>query len=103
MTVLILNRGPPPKRILFEFMGKGQRSSTGVITRNLLIGGKIFMEEDKKLEQVKGVFKYDKDTFRFHRFNIVAEEEGINGTIYVSKEFKKMPKRIVLENARANS
>ena len=61
------------------------------------------MEDKKQSEQVNGVFKYDKDTFRFHRFNILVDEDGINGTIYVSKEFKTMPKRIVLEIARANS
>ena len=61
------------------------------------------MEDKKQSEQIKGLFKYDKDTFRFHRFDIVADGDGIKGTIYVSKDFKTMPKRIVLENARASS
>ena len=58
------------------------------------------MEAEKQLKQINGVLKYFNDTKRFHRFDIIVEEDGINGTIYVSKEFKKMPKRIVLENAR---
>ena len=58
------------------------------------------MQNNEKLEQVSGVFKYVNDTKRFHRFDINVEAEGINGTIYVSKDFKTMPKRIVLENAR---
>jgi hypothetical protein len=58
------------------------------------------MENEKQLEEVNGLFKYANDTKRFHRFDITVEAEGINGTIYVSKEFKTMPKRIVLENAR---
>ena len=87
----------------FAGLDEWRPSQGGAITRNLKIKGDNFMEKNETSEQVNGLFKYDKDTFRFHRFRILIDEDGIDGSIYVSKEFKTMPKRIVLENALASS
>jgi len=48
--------------------------------------------------EVKGKFRFDQDSKRYHRFKI--EAEGIVGNIYVPKTASGIPKRIVLENAR---
>ena len=49
---------------------------------------------EKKTIQI--VARYDADTKRTHRF-ILEPVEGVSGTIYVSKETKAIPKRIVME------
>ena len=46
--------------------------------------------------EVKGSFTYEKDSKRFHRFQIETDV-GIVGTIYVPKSIKNVPKKIVLE------
>lgn len=38
---------------------------------------------------------YDKDTFRTHRYLIQANEYGITGTVYVSKEVD-VPKELII-------
>ena len=40
---------------------------------------------------------YDKDSKRFHRYSIGEQGEQIVGNLYMSKEMKTLPKRIVLE------
>jgi len=49
-------------------------------------------------QEVRGRFKYEQDSKRFHRFQIETEE-GVVGTVYVPKDLKPMPKTLVLEYA----
>lgn len=48
--------------------------------------------------EVKGKFRYEQDSKRYHRFQIETKD-GIVGTIYIPKDKESMPKRIVLEYA----
>jgi hypothetical protein len=57
------------------------------------------MSEEK---EVLGVFKYEQDSKRFHRFKIETNE-GIVGTVYVPRDKKSMPKKITLEYANKDS
>ena len=52
----------------------------------------------KQENQVQGVFRYDKDSKRYHRFQ-VETESGITGTVYVPKELKPIPRKLILEFA----
>ena len=47
---------------------------------------------------VKGKFRYDQDSKRFHRFKIETEA-GIVGAVYVPKDMDGVPKKIILEYA----
>jgi hypothetical protein len=40
--------------------------------------------------------RYDADTKRTHRF-LLESENGVAGSIYISKEAQPLPKRIVLQ------
>ena len=40
--------------------------------------------------------RYDTDTKRTHRF-LIESTEGVTGTIYVSKESRPLPRRVVIE------
>ena len=51
------------------------------------------MSESK---EVKGVFIFDQDSKRFHRFRIEGDA-GIVGTLYVPKDCKGSPEKIVLD------
>ena len=53
----------------------------------------IIMSEEK---EIKGLFKYEKDSKRYHRFQIETDA-GIVGTIYVPKDMEPMPKKLILE------
>jgi hypothetical protein len=55
--------------------------------------------EKKKMEEVNAKFKYERDTKRFHRFNIVDPdgEIEIGGTVYIAKGQDGIPKRLVLK------
>ncbi len=53
------------------------------------------MNEQK---EVKGLFRYEQDSKRFHRFQIETDT-GIVGTVYVPKGIDTMPKKLVLEYA----
>jgi len=44
----------------------------------------------------KGRFQYDKDSSKYHRFQLKAEG-GIVGTLYVPKEAKDIPETILLK------
>lgn len=50
------------------------------------------------MKEVTGKFRYEKDSKRFHRFQ-VETDEGVVGTIYVPKNIKEMPKKLVLAYA----
>jgi hypothetical protein len=53
---------------------------------------------DKK--EIKGKFRYEQDSKRFHRFKIETDTDtGVVGTVYVPKDKVTMPKKIVLEYA----
>ena len=54
------------------------------------------MAEEK---EIKGEFVYQKDSLRFHKFEI-RTAVGLVGTIYVPKDSKQMPKRIVLDYSK---
>ena len=50
------------------------------------------MSEEKK---VVGRFRYEQDSKkRFHRFKIETDE-GITGSVYVPKDKKSMPKKLI--------
>lgn len=49
-------------------------------------------------KEVKGKFRFDQDSKRYHRFQIETDA-GIVGTIYVPKSAESMPKRLILEYA----
>ncbi len=54
------------------------------------------MEETKEL---KGTLKYERDSKRYKRFRIESDY-GVVGTIYVPKDMKEQPERIVLDWAK---
>ena len=57
------------------------------------------MSEEK---EIKGLFRYEKDSIRYHRFNIELEKGvGIVSTVYIPKNIDAMPKKITLEYADA--
>ena len=49
-------------------------------------------------KEIHGKFRYEQDSKRFHRFQ-VETDVGIVGTVYVPKEAKPMPKKLILEYA----
>jgi hypothetical protein len=49
-------------------------------------------------KEIKGKFRYDQDSKRYHRFKIETDE-GIVGTVYVPKNKNSMPKKVILEYA----
>jgi hypothetical protein len=49
-------------------------------------------------KEIKGQFRFDQDSKRFHRFQIETDV-GIVGTIYIPKDKGSMPKKITLEYA----
>jgi len=51
---------------------------------------------DKK--EIKGKFRYEQDSKRYHRFQIETEA-GIVGTIYIPKNIQTMPKKLSLDYA----
>ena len=53
------------------------------------------MSEEK---EVMGVFKYEQNSKRYHRFKIETDT-GIVGTVYVPKDKQSMPKKLILEYA----
>jgi hypothetical protein len=57
------------------------------------------MTKDKKngKSEVVVSISYDKDSKRFHRYSIGEQGEAIVGNLYMSKEMKNLPKRIILE------
>jgi hypothetical protein len=51
-------------------------------------------------KEIKGKFRYEKDSKRYHRFKIELENEvGIVGTVYIPKNIDPMPKKITLAYA----
>ena len=50
-------------------------------------------------KEIKGTFRYDQDSKRFHRFKIETDT-GIVGTVYVPKDKESMPKKLILEYAK---
>ena len=53
-------------------------------------------------KEIKGQFRFDQDSKRFHRFQIETDV-GIVGTLYVPKNKESMPKKIILEYASKDS
>jgi len=45
-------------------------------------------------ENIKIIARYDKDTFRCHRY-LIEEAKGIKGTIYIDKD-ADVPKEVVV-------
>lgn len=48
--------------------------------------------------EVKGTFRYQQDSKRYHRFEILTDA-GVVGNLYVRKDLKPMPKVSRLEYA----
>lgn len=46
-------------------------------------------------KEIKGHYTFDKDSKRYHRFKIEADE-GITGSIYIPKKTEPLPKKLVL-------
>jgi len=59
---------------------------------NQIVERSITMEEQK---EVKGIFTFDQDSKRFHRFRIEGNG-GIVGNLYVPKDCEGTPEKIVL-------
>ena len=53
-------------------------------------------------QEIKGKLRFNKDSKRYHRFNIETDE-GIVGTVYVPKDSKSTPKRLILEYIGQNN
>lgn len=71
------------------------QSLKGEVTDNGQAGKEKSMPNQK---EVKGKFRFDQDSKRFHRFQ-VETDAGIVGTIYIPKTADGMPARITLEYA----
>ncbi len=50
-------------------------------------------------KEIKGKFKYEQDSKRYHRFKIETDT-GIVGTVYVPKDKQSMPKKLILKYAK---
>ena len=46
--------------------------------------------------EVQGNFRYDKDSKRYHRFQIETDS-GVTGTVYLPKDLKPIPRKLILE------
>ena len=49
-------------------------------------------------KEIKGKFRFDQDSKRFHRFQIETDV-GIVGTVYVPKDKESIPKKLILKYA----
>ncbi len=49
-------------------------------------------------KEVKGKYRFDQDSKRFHRFKIETDC-GVTGSIYIPKNTEAMPKKLILEYA----
>ena len=47
-------------------------------------------------KEIRGKFRYEQDSKRYHRFKIETEA-GIVGTVYIPKDIEAMPKKLVLK------
>ena len=56
------------------------------------------MSTEQEKSEVKGKFRFEKDSKRYHRFQIETNV-GIVGTVYVPKSAGGIPSRLILENA----
>jgi len=59
------------------------------------------MDQEK---EIKGQFRFNQDSKRFHRFQIETDV-GVVGTIYIPKDMggSKLPKKITLEDVSKDS
>ena len=46
-------------------------------------------------KEVTGIFKYEQDSKRYHRFKIETDT-GIVGTVYVPRDKESMPRKLIL-------
>ncbi len=87
------------KKVIYAATKDRQRSLGSIggpgkpTPENTRIGGSSEMTE-KKVS--KGRFKHDKDSAKYHRYQLKAEG-GIVGTLYVPKDAKDIPDSIVLK------
>ena len=54
------------------------------------------MTEANETKEIRGTFKYDGDSKRFHRYKVKADND-IVGSVYVPQEIDEIPDRITLE------
>ena len=47
------------------------------------------------MADVQGTYKFEKDTRRYHRFEIRLENGGV-GTLYLPKDVRPLPKEIMI-------
>ncbi|MBW2022330.1 MAG: hypothetical protein JRI51_05600 [Deltaproteobacteria bacterium] len=47
------------------------------------------------MAKAEGVYKLERDTKRYHRFDIKLDNGGV-GTLYLPKDVRPLPKEIVL-------
>jgi hypothetical protein len=55
--------------------------------------------EDKETNpetEVRLAIRYEQDSKRFHRYNVIDPEGNVTGSLYFSKK-AKIPKRVILE------
>jgi hypothetical protein len=46
--------------------------------------------------EVRLTIRYEQDSKRFHRYNVIDPEGNVTGSLYFSKK-AKIPKRVILE------
>ena len=51
------------------------------------------------MKQSTGKLTYEKDSMHYHRFRIESKQ-GIVGRVYIPKDMKPMPDRIVLDRVK---
>jgi hypothetical protein len=76
---------------VYHAYGKNMNSEKGKGARK----GRTMKDSDR---EIQGVFRYDKNSKRYHRFQ-VETESGITGTIYLPKDLKPIPRMMILEYA----
>jgi len=48
-------------------------------------------------KEIKGQFRYEQDSKRYHRFKIETGDADIVGTVYVPKECDPLPDKLILD------
>lgn len=52
-----------------------------------------------EVKEIKGKFRYEQDSKRYHRFKIKSDT-GIVGTIYIPKDMDSLPERVILDKVK---
>jgi hypothetical protein len=46
---------------------------------------------------IKGSFIFERDTKRYHRFEVMTDEGVVTGTVYIRKNLEPIPVRLILD------